>query len=149
MSIVRTGFLGVARSHSEELLTRSAEQHLASDHTDMQERHFAEWLARDYRTATGSIMHRYARASRLSTCKRIEHFLGDLDQAYDTDRMESLISRLEMSRSESMPRHGIPIDGNVYDGTANLKSAARLYQKFRASTAAATATAQKQTEQAL
>jgi hypothetical protein len=101
----------------------------------MQEENFAHWLAHHYRTVTGTVMDRCARASRLSNCRRLEQYLGDLDEAWDTDRMESLIACLELRRHETDPRHDIPFDGNLHDGTANLKSAARLYQKFRNATA--------------
>lgn len=71
-----------------------------------------------------------ARLSRISNCRRIEQYLGDLDQAYELDGLTALIEKLELSRGESTPRHPIPIDGDLYTGTATLRSAARLYQKF-------------------
>jgi hypothetical protein len=101
----------------------------------MQDQRFAQWLAEVYRTDTGAVMDPAARASRMSNCRRVEQYLGDLDRAYDDDHMESLIGRLELSRDETTPRHGIPIDGDLYTGSATLKSAARLYQKFRTATA--------------
>src|SRR5688500_12144240 len=100
----------------------------------MQEERFSDWLASVYRKDNGSIMDAAARGSRISNCRRVEQYLGDLDRAYETDRVESLIGRLELSRGETKPRHDIPINGNLYEGTATLKSAARLYQKFRSST---------------
>jgi MoxR-like ATPase len=99
----------------------------------MHEKEFSTWLAQVYRTDAGSAMDPAARGSRFSNCRRVEQYLGDLDHAYDTDRMASLLGKLELSRNEMTPRHNIPIDGDLYNGTATLKSAARLYQKFRAS----------------
>lgn len=73
--------------------------------------------------------------SRISNCKRLERYEGDLDQHFERDRMVDLLGRLAYSttdeRTHTPPRHGIPITGNVYNGTATLRSAATLYKDFK------------------
>ena len=73
--------------------------------------------------------------SRISNCLKIEKFEGDLDEAYDNDRMASLLDRLTYSvedeRTKAPARHSVPMSGNVRRGTATLKSAAVLYRDFR------------------
>lgn len=72
--------------------------------------------------------------SRISNCERIETFEGDLDMLFGQDRLLTLIDKLTYSKPDQrerlLPRHTIPIDGDVYNGTATLRSAARLYQEF-------------------
>ena len=75
--------------------------------------------------------------SRLSTCRRLEHYEGDLDEHFDSDGMSRLLTALAYStddeRRGASPRHKIPILGNVRNGTATLKSGATLYYDFRRS----------------
>ena len=72
---------------------------------------------------------------RISNCKRVEQFEGDLDAQFDADGLNRLIDRLtyssEDARYERMPKHNVPIDGDIHNGTATLKSAVNLYRKFR------------------
>lgn len=74
--------------------------------------------------------------SRLSDCARVEKYEGDLDAHFDYDRMDDLIDRLTYSTEEERrnrpPRHKVPIRGNLRNGSATLKHAARLYRDFRA-----------------
>jgi MoxR-like ATPase len=104
----------------------------------MHESEFSQWLANDYRTEAGKTMDSTVRSSRMSNCRRVEQFLGDLDEAYERDGMAALLAKLELSRRDDAPRHNIPIDGDLYNGTATLKAATRLYQKFRSSTSSKT-----------
>lgn len=75
--------------------------------------------------------------SRLSTCRRLEHYEGDLDEHFDSDGMRRLFADLAYStddeRRGASPRHKIPIFGNVRNGTATLKNSATLYYDFRRS----------------
>ena len=75
--------------------------------------------------------------SRLSTCRRLEHHAGDLDEHFDSDGMSRLLAALAYStddeRRGASPRHQVPIFGNVRNGTATLKSGATLYYDFRRS----------------
>lgn len=95
----------------------------------MREMQFSNWLGlnRGLRPQTVN--------SRINNCKRIEEFEGALDAQYDKDRLAGLIERLTYSREDDQynkpQRHKVPIDGNIYNGSATLKSAAILYRDFR------------------
>ncbi len=65
--------------------------------------------------------------SRISNCKRVEHYEGDLDARYDADGLAGLMDCLNPKR----PEHKVPINGDIYSGTATLKSAVGLYRDFR------------------
>lgn len=73
--------------------------------------------------------------SRISNCKRVEFYEGNLDQQFEDDRLEALLSRLNYTKADAtlgQPlRHKIPINGNWHNGTATLKSAVELYSQFR------------------
>jgi hypothetical protein len=89
---------------------------------------FSEWLTNNgYNERTIS--------SRLSNIQRVEEFEGNLDYHFLDDEMKVILSRLtyglkEESQSES-PKHSIPINGNVRNGTATFKSAVNLYKRFK------------------
>lgn len=95
----------------------------------MQEGDFERWLL-DVR----GLSHRTV-DSRLSNCRRLERYEGDLDGHFDRDGLEGLIARLAYSttdrRHNTPPRHSVPIEGDLRDGSASLKSAATLYKDFR------------------
>ena len=65
--------------------------------------------------------------SRISNCRRVERHEGDLDSFYDSDELDGLLQRLNPGE----PEHGIPIAGDMYNGTATLKTAVSLYRDFR------------------
>ncbi len=65
--------------------------------------------------------------SRTSNCRRVERHEGDLDAHYDSDELGGLLQSLNPGE----PKHGIPIAGDVYNGTATLKNAVSLYRDFR------------------
>lgn len=73
--------------------------------------------------------------ARSSNCLRIEKFYGDLDKLYSTDRCVNLIEQLTYTTADkklgSKPKHSIPIDGDVYNGTHTLKAALKLYIEFK------------------
>ncbi len=77
-----------------------------------------------------------AQASRVSNCRTVERYEGDLDLHFERDGLESLLQRLKYSKEEARAgrplRHGIPIDGDKYTGTATLRVAVTLYKQFRA-----------------
>ena len=87
----------------------------------MQEELFKAWLGVTRELSTPTV------GGRISNCKRVEHYEGDLDAHYYADRLTSLMDRLNPKR----PTHNVPINGNVYNGTATLKSAVGLYRDFR------------------
>ena len=75
--------------------------------------------------------------SRISNCKRVETYEGDLDAQFRVDGLASLMDRLTYSTEDRQyrrrPKHKVPINGNLHNGTATLKAAVRLYQEFRRS----------------
>lgn len=101
----------------------------------MNEIDFDTWLRNAYVGRNGVGLDQRTRASQLSHARRIERFEGDLDAHYDGDGMTKLLDRLSYSlgdwRRGTPPRHKIPIDGNAYNVTASLRTAASLYQQFR------------------
>ena len=95
----------------------------------MQIEQFESWLRNVAGLSEGTIQ------SRMNNCKRLGRYEGDLDVYFDKDRLEGLLARLAYStgdeRNEAPPRHQVPINGNLRNGTATLKSAAILYKRFR------------------
>lgn len=88
---------------------------------------FHNWLLQQFTEKTVS--------SRMSNCRKIEEFEGSLDEQYHNDKGKKLIDRLSYSsedeRERKPPKHNIPINGNVYNGTATYKQAANLYFQFK------------------
>jgi hypothetical protein len=95
---------------------------------------FEQWLVNVYRTTNGVHMDSLARSSRLSNCKRLEKFEGDLDQHFSRDRCQCLLERLRYSRADERAappaRHNVQIDGNIREGTATYRSSLNLYIRF-------------------
>ena len=87
----------------------------------MQEARFKVWLGVERELNARTV------GSRISNCRRVEHYEGDLDAHYDADGLAGLMDRL----NPRGPEHRIPINGNIYNGTATLKSAVSLYRDFR------------------
>lgn len=102
----------------------------------MQDARFGVWLVmereRPLKPSTVS--------SRIANCRRVEAFEGDLDAMYDADHLDGMIERLTYSREDARsgrgPKHRVPIDGDIYEGTATLKNAVRLYRDFRSAAGA-------------
>lgn len=95
----------------------------------MRENEFEIWLANRHLVGNGI-------SSKLSYCRRVERYeKPDLDVQFDKDGLVGLIGRLVYSKedeSQGRPvRHSIPISGNLYNGTATLRSAISLYKGFR------------------
>lgn len=74
--------------------------------------------------------------SRNSNCNRVERFEGSIKDQYDNDRCKNLLSRLEYTMDDQVhnikPKHNIPIDGNIFNGTATLRQAVNLYIDYLA-----------------
>ena len=90
---------------------------------------FKNWLL-----ASG--MKETAAQNRVANCATVERGQHvDLDVCYEKDRCRSLIELLTYSREDQRrnrpPRHNIPIEGNVYNGTATYKAAVKKYVAFR------------------
>ncbi len=73
--------------------------------------------------------------NRISNCRNVENYEGDLDQHFIKDYGLSLLEKLSYStadeRNNSPAKHKIPIDGNIRNGSATLKQAVNLYMSFR------------------
>lgn len=95
----------------------------------MKEDDFRAWLSNSRNYGNGTVR------SRVSNCKTIEHYEGDLDHHFEQDHLCGLVKRLTYStedkRQNQPARHRIPIKKNVYDGTATYKAAVSLYKQFR------------------
>jgi hypothetical protein len=95
----------------------------------MKEEAFRSWLSSDRSYGTGTVN------SRVSNCKTVEGSEGDLDEHFEQDRLRGLVEKLTYSKADERQnrpaRHQIPINGNVYNGTATLRSAVSLYKQFR------------------
>lgn len=98
----------------------------------MLEFEFGNYLRNVRRSEEGTI------SSRISDCNRVERYEGDLDEHFDNDQCQALLGRLTYSTHDQQlnrpPKHKIPIDGNVKNGSATLKQAVTLYQRFRRDT---------------
>lgn len=87
----------------------------------MKETTFRAWLEFERGLKASTV------GSRISNCRRVERHEGDLDAQYDADELAGVLRRLDPRE----PGHGIPIAGDLYNGTATLKNAVRLYRDFR------------------
>src|SRR5258706_11115863 len=90
---------------------------------NMRDDAFATWLSQTHRTKAGGRLGRRPQADARSRCKRIESYEGDLDAHFRRDRMATVLDRLTYSRVDERggvtPRHDIPIDGDLVNGTAS------------------------------
>lgn len=97
---------------------------------NMRQDEFRFWLCR----AKG--LKESTAGSRVSNCLTVEKYEGALDILFKQDRFSVLLDRLSYSKEDQRqncpPRHEIPIDGDIYNGTATLRCAIRLYKEFLA-----------------
>ncbi len=72
--------------------------------------------------------------NRISNCRKVESCYGDLEDLYCKDGCTKIITALTYSTKDEKenlpPKHIIPIDGNIRNGSATLKSAVKLYVEF-------------------
>lgn len=96
---------------------------------------FRHYLRNVYRGRDGRGLAESTIKSRIADCRRIETREGNLDELFDRDELEELLSRLEYTTDDQVARvpqrHKIPIKGDVRNGSATLKTAATLYKAFR------------------
>lgn len=73
--------------------------------------------------------------SRITNCRKVCKFEGDLDEHFNHDKCGQLLQRLnyttEDQRNKRPKRHNIPINGDIRNGSATLKQAVTLYIEFR------------------
>jgi hypothetical protein len=100
----------------------------------MREREFEQWLIQRYQTKDGVPLAATTCRSRIFNCQTVETHEGDLDGHLAADRFRSLQVRLNYTKDDEragLPaKHRVPINGNVYNGTATLRSALNLYVQF-------------------
>ena len=100
----------------------------------MREPDFRAWLESDYRTPRGAPLEARSRTSLISTVRRVEAGLGDLDEHWRRDRGREALDRLTYTRNDAeygrTPRHGVAITGDPTTGSASLKRAAAIYFEF-------------------
>lgn len=91
------------------------------------EKQFENWL----QTSKG--LSKETAETRLSNCRRLDE-VYDLDKQYALNQCSGLIrsfSYTKRAAALSVPvLHKVQIDGNLYNGTATLRSATRLYVEF-------------------
>lgn len=101
----------------------------------MLEEAFRSWLSNHRPNRDGLKLDIRTIGSRISNCRTVERYEGDLDLHFDQDRLSGLLERLKYStedeRANRSALHNIPIDGNIRNGTATLRSAVSLYRTFR------------------
>ena len=72
--------------------------------------------------------------ARANNCETVCRYEGDLDELYAKDQCRDLLARLSYSvqdeKANVPPRHRIPIDGNLYNGTSTYRTAVNSYIKF-------------------
>lgn len=89
----------------------------------MQAEHFRDWLRANKSYPEPTI------STRVSDCKRVEKYYGDLDEIIAESGMEWLIQELNYTvqneRDNIEPK--IKINGNVRNSYATIKKSVRLY----------------------
>lgn len=84
----------------------------------MDEPGFREWLIRERGQNEASA------GTRLSSARRIEAALGDLDELLDAEGLDAVLDRFRYSREDKRRRRPNPspilITGDLYNGLENL-----------------------------
>jgi 5-methylcytosine-specific restriction protein B len=93
----------------------------------MKQDEFQKWLVVQGQTdATAS--------SRVSSAKRVEQYLGDLDELFAQEDRDSILNRFaytaEDERAERPNPSPVPIEGVLRTGLASLQQALKLYHSF-------------------
>ncbi len=100
----------------------------------MRRQEFETWLTSIYIPTSGKLLSQSTCRSRVANCQTVENYEGDLDDHFRVDEFTSLLKCLTFSKSDLQrglaTKHRVPIDGNLYTGTATLRNAIRLYWQF-------------------
>ena len=93
----------------------------------MKQDEFRKWLVAQGQTDA-------AASSRVSSAKRAEQYLGDLDELFAQEDRDSILNRFaytaEDERAERPNPSPVPIDGVLRTGLASLQQALKLYHSF-------------------
>jgi hypothetical protein len=86
----------------------------------MLEEAFRSWLSNHRPNWDGLKLDIRTIGSRISNCRTVERYEGDLDLHFDQDRLRGLLDRRKYStvdeRANRPTLHSIPIDGNFRNG---------------------------------
>jgi 5-methylcytosine-specific restriction enzyme B len=93
----------------------------------MKQDEFRKWLVAQGQTdATAS--------SRVSSAKRVEQYLGDLDELFAQEDRDSILNRFAYTAEDERAEHPNPspvsVDGDLRTGLAGLQQALKLYHSF-------------------
>lgn len=93
----------------------------------MQQDEFRKWLVAQGQTDSTA-------SSRVSSARRVEQHLGDLDELFAQEDRDTILNRFaytaEDERTERPNPSSIPIDGVLRTGLASLQQALKLYHSF-------------------
>jgi len=94
----------------------------------MKQDDFRKWLVAQGQTDVTA-------SSRVSSAKRVERYLGDLDELFAQEDRDSVLNRFAYTaddeRAERPNPSPVPIDGVLRTGLASLQQALKLYHSFR------------------
>lgn len=89
---------------------------------------FKAWLEDRYLNKNAVVIN------TLSRCKKVELYYGDLDKKFRKDRCWGVIDELNYTtkdeKADNLPKHKIPIGGNIKNSSASYKNAVKLYLAF-------------------
>lgn len=98
----------------------------------MDTKEFISWLVIE-----GELKESVAK-NRASNCKKVENALGNLNQHYKRDGGFVLLKLLKYSladKRDNLPaKHGMKIDGDIYNNTSTYRQAVKKYMAFKAFT---------------
>lgn len=93
----------------------------------MRANEFRNWLTSQGQAASSV-------STRMSDAKRVEAHYGDLDEVFERDGFEEILSALDYSsadRAGSKPNPSLlQIDGDLYDSLASYRAAVTAYRRF-------------------
>lgn len=94
----------------------------------MKEAEFRAWMESNGHSPS-------TQSTQATDAKRLEAHYGDLDEAFDTDRLEGLRSQLRYSKEDERAGRDnpamFPINGDLYGNLSHYRSTLTYYAKFR------------------
>ena len=101
----------------------------------MKENSFRSWLSNERRNPRGTSLDVRTVGSRLSNCRTVERYEGDLDRHFDQDHLCGLLNPSRTPRRTNAGTDPLvtkfQLTATFYNGTASLRSAVSLYIEFR------------------